>query len=202
MRVLLVRHGETAWNRDGRINGWAPVGLTDRGHEQAAAVGDHVAANYEVSALHSSDLRRAVQTAEGVADALGVSPDGVREDGAWRERDFGVYQGLTDEEVRAADPDLIERYRRGEVPADERPPSGESPAEFRERVLDGWATLPATGTRLVVTHNGPIVVVLAAVTGRDVDAAFDAFDVPNGSLTVVEGDRDDAEAVRVGERPT
>lgn len=191
MRLLLVRHGETAWNRDGRVQGWAPVGLTETGREQARRVGNYLAASEEAASLHSSDLRRARQTARLVAGAFGRDDDEVRTHHGWRERDFGAYQGLTDEEVFEADPDLVERYRRGEVSPDESPPSGESPREFRERVLDGLRTVTdgagrPDDTRLVVTHNNPIVVVLAHVSGRPVAEAFDAFEVPNGSLSVVE----------------
>ncbi|MWG36187.1 histidine phosphatase family protein [Halomarina oriensis] len=190
MRLLLVRHGETAWNRAGRVQGWAPVGLTERGREQAERVGDHLAGAYDLTTVHGSDLRRARQTAAVLAAALDVSDGRLHTHPEWRERDFGVYQGLTDEEVLDADPDLVDRYRRGEVPPDEGPPSGESPRTFRERVLTGLRTVTDGDdrTRVVVTHNNPIVVVLSHVSGRSVQAGFDDFDVPNGSLSVVEWD--------------
>jgi probable phosphoglycerate mutase len=202
MRLLFVRHGETEWNRAGRINGWAPVGVSDRGREQADRVAAHVAAAYDVDGVSSSDLRRARQTADRVAAALDVPSDAVDTDSRWRERDFGVYQGLTDEEAREADPDLVERYRRGEASPDERPPSGESPREFRDRVREALtATAGRPGeTRVVVTHNGPIVVALAHALGRSVEAAYDEVDAPNGSLSVLEwnGEAGDGAVRRVG----
>ena len=65
--VLLVRHGETTWNRSGRVQGWAPTPLTERGHEQAAALGAHLASTVDVDRLVSSDLRRAQETARYIA---------------------------------------------------------------------------------------------------------------------------------------
>ncbi len=189
-RLLLVRHGESPWNRTGRVSGWAPIGLTDRGYEQATRVGDHLAATYDVDRLHASDLRRAVLTARGIADALGVGHDEVRTDPAWRERDFGVYQGLTDEEVREADPELVERYQRGDVAATERTPSGESSAELRERVLDGWRRLveEPSGTVVLVTHSTPIVVLLSHVQGITLQEGLDAHSPSNCSVTEIAWD--------------
>ncbi|MFC7197079.1 histidine phosphatase family protein [Halosimplex aquaticum] len=60
--LLLVRHGQTTWNRDGRIQGWADSTLTERGREQARALGSHLSAEYDVDRLVASDLRRTRET--------------------------------------------------------------------------------------------------------------------------------------------
>ncbi len=199
-----MRHGESPWNRTGRVSGWAPIGLTDRGREQATRVGRHIAARYDVDRLYASDLRRATLTARAIADCLGTAHDDIRPEPGWRERDFGVYQGLTDEEVAEADPDLAARYRRGEVPESERPPSGESTAEFRDRVLQGWRALtddPA-GTVVLVTRTAPIVVLLSTVRGIGPQDGFDDHAPANCSLTEVTWDGTAREATVVRENET
>ena len=89
-RVLLVRHGQTTWNRAGRVQGWAPTPLTERGRAQAEALADHLATEGDLDLLRASDLRRALETAEYVARATGLE---ARAESAWRERDFGCLQG-------------------------------------------------------------------------------------------------------------
>lgn len=94
--LLLARHGETTWNRAGRVQGWVPVSLTERGREQADALARHVADSYEVDRLVSSDIERAQETARPVARELGLEPV---LDSAWRERDVGSFQGLEFDEL-------------------------------------------------------------------------------------------------------
>lgn len=165
--VVLVRHGETDWNRENRMQGWAPSTLTDQGCEQARALGDHLAARYEFDRLVASDLRRARETTALLREQ-GVSPDPTF-DRAWRERDFGVYQGLTKTE-------LFERYPQFAATTvvsavREVPENGESLLSARERVLDGWRQLLADAageTTLVVTHGGPLYLLLGHVRGQDI----------------------------------
>jgi probable phosphoglycerate mutase len=166
--VILARHGETTWNRDGRVQGWAPTPLTDRGHEQAAALGTHLAATHDVDRVVSSDLRRARETARYVARETGLEPTA---DPAWRERDFGCLQGLPSSV-------LFERYPEyaltasGAAAATARPEGGETLVETRERVLDGWDRLRRgvgpDETVVVVAHGGPNRLLLGAVMGYDV----------------------------------
>lgn len=166
--VLLVRHGETTWNRSGRVQGWAPTPLTECGHEQAAALAAHLAATYDVDRLVSSDLRRAQETARYVARETGLD---LSTDPAWRERDFGCLQGLFSA-------DLFERYPQyalsesGAAAATARPDSGETLVEVRERVLEAWERLRADAgpetTVVVVAHGGPNRLVLGSLLGHDV----------------------------------
>jgi probable phosphoglycerate mutase len=183
--ALLVRHGETTWNRAGRAQGWAPTPLTDRGREQAAAVADHVAEAYDVDRLLSSDLRRAADTAARIGAETGVDPE---HDAAWRERDFGRLQGLDY-------PGLFEAFPRfslaenGEAAAAERPASGESLLDVRDRVLDAWTSLVADldpgETALVVCHGGPLHLLTGAVRGVDVATAVLDGTQDNCGLTEV-----------------
>jgi probable phosphoglycerate mutase len=170
--VFLVRHGETTWNRDGLIQGWAPSRLTSRGHEEARALATHLASTADVDRVVASDLLRTQETTEHVAGALGVTPTF---DAAWRERDFGFLQGLTDAEVCEQFPQYTLSVV-GHAAAGERPRGGESFLDLRERVLTAWQALfdglGPNETVVVVTHGGPIRFVLADLKGLDVVEAI------------------------------
>jgi probable phosphoglycerate mutase len=183
--VLLARHGETTWNRSGRVQGWAPTPLTERGHDQAAALGTHLAAAHDVARLVSSDLRRAQETARHVARETGVEP---RFDRAWRERDFGCLQGLSVAELFGDHPQFA-LSESGAAAATARPDSGETLVETRERVLAAWETLhaglTADETVVVVAHGGSIRLLLGAILGYDVvDSVLD-IDQENCALNEV-----------------
>ena len=168
--VLLVRHGQTTWNVARRIQGWAPVPLDDRGREQARALARHLAASYDVERIHASDLRRTTETAYLVQSA--AFPDAeVTYESAWRERHFGVYQGLGYEALFEGYPEF-DVGQSGVAGARAVPDGGESLLEMRDRVLDGWERLVEDAgpdeTRLVVTHGGPLYVLLGHLKGWDV----------------------------------
>jgi len=161
--VLLLRHGQTDWNAERRLQGWAPVELSERGREQAAALGAEVAASHDVDEVVASDLARTRETAEHVAEATDAP---LRFDRGWRERGFGVYQGLPYAAIQERHPeyDLRENSIVG-LPA--TPEGAESVAEVRGRVLDAWEGLHAEahGTVAVVAHGGPLHFVLGDLKG-------------------------------------
>lgn len=188
-RVLLVRHGETDWNRDGRLQGWAPVGLNGKGREQARLLGLHLADRFDIDHLLASDLDRAKETTriilEGGVDAR---PTFER---SWRERGLGVLQGFDREfaftRFPGLSPDLDQRAVR------EQPPGGESLREVYDRVTAGWETLrgdAAGQTSLVVTHGGPLAILLGHLDGRDLPASIGGYSFENceGALVTVEPD--------------
>ncbi len=170
--VLLVRHGETTWNRDRRIQGWAPTSLTERGREQARTVGRHVAAEYDVDAMRASDLTRTRETARLVAREVGVDPAFER---AWRERSFGVYQGLRYEALFEGFPEFAVG-EAGHRAVEATPEGGESLLDVRDRVLAGWERLLDDAgqgeTVLVVSHGGPLAVLLGHLKGLDLVTAI------------------------------
>lgn len=184
--VLLVRHGETTWNRVGRVQGWAPVPLTDRGHEQAEALAAYVTDSYDVDRLVSSDLLRAQETTRHLSRATGVDPD---LDAAWRERDFGCLQGLSKTDLFGGFPE----FALGEVgypAAEARPDSGETLLDVRERVLHAWAGLREAhagsgDTVVVVSHGGPLRFVLGSLKGLDVVDTVLGIDQDNCALNEV-----------------
>lgn len=193
--VVLLRHGQTPWNRDGRIQGWAPVGLTDRGRAQARRAGRYLADTYDVDRVVASDLQRTRETAAVLAGHVGAS---VSFAAGWRERGFGVLQGLDYD-------DLFERFpeysvlRSGRAAAGRRPEAGESLLETRARVLEAWRRLRADlgdGTVLVVTHGGPIYVVLAELRDVALPAAIADLEVDNCGITEVSVAGDAATVVR------
>ncbi|MFC6837105.1 histidine phosphatase family protein [Halomarina ordinaria] len=188
--VILMRHGETTWNRDRRMQGWAPVPLTDRGREQARAAGAHVAEQYDVDRVVVSDLHRTVETARHVNEVGGLDdvPRSFTDD--WRERGVGVYQGLDYDTMRERFPN----FALGEEAAyahDETPEGGESLAGMRERVLDGWdAVAGGAGTTLVVTHGGPIQMVLGHLKGMDLPESVLTHHLDNCCLNEIRVDEE------------
>lgn len=197
--VVLARHGETAWNRERRIQGWAPTSLTATGREQARALGAHLADAYDVGRLVASDLDRTRETARLVAREVDRP---VAYDRGWRERDFGVYQGLSYEALFEGHPEFAV-HELGVAAARTEPEGGESLLDARERVLDAWDRLVdslAPGeTVAVVTHGGPLYVLLGHLTGRDLVDALTAHDQGNCAVSEVRVVADDPVVVREGE---
>lgn len=203
-QTLFVRHGETEWNAEGRIQGWAPVPLSDRGREQAARVGEALAEREgsfaepdgplaavggadAVDAVVSSDLPRTRQTAEPIADAVGVD---VETDSRLRERDFGVYQGLRSADFFERFPEL-DLLENGSTAAAYTPESGESWLDVRERVLAAASDLrERDGTVVAVTHVNPIRLVVGERRGLDVVRSLTELSADNCSVTVVDGGGD------------
>ncbi len=130
--VVLLRHGETAWNLVHRFQGQHDTELTDRGREQAAAAGESLAraAVGRRLVLVSSDLRRAQDTAAAVGRAAGVP---VLLDPRLREIAAGEWQGLLQPEIEALDPVVYAAWRAGD---DVRPTGGETPLEAGSRVAE------------------------------------------------------------------
>jgi probable phosphoglycerate mutase len=195
--VLAVRHGQTAWNRTGRMQGWAPVRLDDTGRAQARRLGPRLADRWAVDRVVSSDLERTLETASVLAEA-GSLPEAAR-DSAFRERHVGRYQGLPKEPLRAADggrPDLPDISD-----VDVTPEGGESLRTMAERVRAGFASLVETAeedeTVLLVTHGGPIRTLLGAAHDQSLSVAMDAHDPGNCSVTAFEStDGEPAAATR------
>lgn len=147
-RVIAIRHGETAWNVDSRIQGQLDIPLNAVGREQARRVGAALAGE-DIAAVYSSDLSRAFETAEAVAGATGRTI--IAEPGL-RERGFGVFEGMSFKEIEARWPDDSARWRRRDV--DFGPGGGEVLREFYARSV-------ACATRLAAAHPGEAIVVVA-----------------------------------------
>jgi probable phosphoglycerate mutase len=191
--VLLLRHGETDWNRNRRVQGWAASPLNDLGREQARAAGRYLAETHDLDRIVASDLRR---TRETVAQLRSVDafpePEFTR---GWRERAFGVFQGLSYDYVFGQFPE--HNASVGMMGLESTPEGGESLLEARERVVAAWDDVLATADPddevLVVTHGGPIYVLLAAIRGIDLPTALAEFHQDNCAVNELRYDTETGE---------
>ncbi len=159
MRLLLVRHGQSEWNRVRRFQGANDVGLSDTGRAQAEALGRAVRRGYRVAAAYVSPMRRALETAAialaGTAIPRTPLPD-------LRELSLGEWEGRTVDEVRALDGDPYHAWVR--APLDCPPPGGEALPEVSARVGRAIERIGASHRNgddvLVVAHGGVISVYL------------------------------------------
>ncbi|HEX5771825.1 MAG TPA: histidine phosphatase family protein [Nocardioidaceae bacterium] len=159
-RLLLLRHGRTAWNDAGRAQGHADIELDATGHAQAELAARHLA-DLEIAGLWASDLTRARQTAGYLADRTGL---GVDEDARLREFDVGERQGLTLAEFADRFPEEYSAWMRGDglVPVKGGEVSEEVEARMVPALRECLDALDHGETGLVVTHGAAMKV---AVTG-------------------------------------
>ncbi len=199
-RLLMVRHGETPWNLEGRIQGHADVPLSERGRAQAASLARRVA-GLQVHAAYASDLTRTMQTAESVLAGREVAPSPVPE---LREFSYGRWEGMTHREVEREDPaayaDMMTRR------PDFAPPGGESLHQVTARVCgfasglrDAMFSGEAYGFRghspagpddgggavLVVGHGGSLRALLVCLLDLPVSAVWSLW-LDTASLTIVD----------------
>ncbi len=184
--VLLVRHGQTAWNLNGRWQGHADVPLNETGREQAAAIAQRLAkqTEWKIDALYASDLERATETAVIIGKAIGHTPIF---DPIWRERDMGGFSGLTRPQILVEYPGLLEGERSG---FGLTPPNGESGDAFWDRgaeAINSVVTNHAGETILVVSHGGILYATVARLLGMGQDN-FGNLRFGNTSLSVMEID--------------
>ena len=151
--ILLARHGETDWNLGRRVQGHTDIPLNAAGVDQARVLAEQLA-DEPLTAVFSSDLSRAIDTAKAVADRHGLE---VTMDPLLREKNFGTWEGLTDVEIAERFPDA-QRGQWGD---------GETTEEVAERVrgvLDRIRELHPDGRVLVVSHGGALRAALAALS--------------------------------------
>ena len=170
-RILALRHGETGWNASGRIQGQLDIDLNARGRWQAArlaqALAESAAADQPIAALYSSDLKRAWSTSEPLAAALQLP---LIAEPALRERAFGIFEGRTFDEIKAAWPEQAESWRKRDpdfAPAE----GGESLRAFRDRIVAVVQRLAArhAGAQIaLVAHGGVMDVLYRAATRQDI----------------------------------
>lgn len=151
--LLLLRHGQSTWNAERRWQGWADAPLSELGEQQARDAAEHLVA-LGLSVVTSSDLARARRTAEIIAGTLRLELLASEPD--LRERDVGLWTGLTVEEIEQRWPDELSAHRSGRL---ERQPDGEDGATLLKRATNALARLAvelAGETPLIVTHGGVI----------------------------------------------
>jgi probable phosphoglycerate mutase len=174
-RIYLARHGQTAYNAEGRFQGQGAVPLDDTGRAQAAALAEQTLP-YEFAALWCSPLRRARETADIVARRSGLTP---REDARLMETDSGEWTDRSFAEVQADDPEGFDRFKSGDPTF--AFPGGESFAQQGVRVAAAFHDIKrAEAPALVVCHGGVIRIALFQRT-KDRDSLGD----PVSNATVI-----------------
>lgn len=170
VRITAVRHGETAWNVDTRIQGHTDIELNARGRLQAQQLGAALAGQ-GLTHIYTSDLARAHHTALAIALHAGIAAPAVAVHAGLRERSFGVFEGRTHAEIEAEWPQDALRWRQ-RLP-DWAPLGGESPLQLRQRVAHTVAQIAAghAGAHIaLVAHGGVLDMLYRLATGQAVDA--------------------------------
>jgi probable phosphoglycerate mutase len=178
-RLVAVRHGETAWNVDTRIQGQLDIGLNDNGRWQARRVGQALAQE-QVHAIYASDLQGAWHTAQSISESTGTP---VRPEPGLRERRFGLFEGKTFQEIEAAWPEHAHHWRK-RIPEWAPPEGGESLLALRERVRDTVHQIAAQHPGqcvVIVAHGGVLDALYRLATGQDVDAPR-TWELPNAAI--------------------
>lgn len=182
-RICLVRHGETDWNAERRLQGHLDVPLNATGLAQARATAANLASE-RFAAVYTSDLQRARQTAAEAVRALGLE---VALEPRLRERRYGVFEGLTYAEAQARYPEDYRRFQERD-PAFAFPQGGESLETFAARIRGALETLAArhAGAQiLVVTHGGVLDIAHRLTSGKSLASVRD-FLIPNAALNWIE----------------
>ncbi len=177
-RLCLVRHGETEWNAERRIQGQIDIGLNETGLQQAEAAGRWLC-GAGVVALYSSDLKRAWATALAIGNAVGLQPVAAPE---LRERRYGVFEGLTYAEAEHKYPDGYAAFEGRN--ADYAFEHGESLKTMFDRVtgkLKEIATAHSGQNIVVVLHGGVLDVINRFVRGNPLEMPRD-FLIPNAGI--------------------
>ena len=191
-RFVLVRHGQTDWNRVERFRGRADVPLNASGLSQAEATARRVAREWRPVAIYASPLSRAFATAEPIGRQTHLAV--TRLDGVI-DIDYGVWEGLTPDEVFGRWPDLL--YAWYNAPHTAQPPGGESLAALRERAMqsiDELAARHGDATVAIVSHTVVNRIILLAILGLGIDrfwrirqdnCGINVFESESGDFTLL-----------------
>ncbi|HOE42789.1 MAG TPA: histidine phosphatase family protein [Rhodoferax sp.] len=177
-RIIAIRHGETAWNVDTRLQGHLDIALNDVGLWQASRVALALT-DEPIDTIYTSDLMRAWQTAQAIAEVAGCP---VITDQGLRERGFGEFEGKTHAEIEADWPDMSLQWRRREP--DWAPPGGESLNTMRERVQSAASALAAQhiGGQIVLVAHGGVMDILYRLATRQELQAPRAWNLSNAAI--------------------
>lgn len=191
-RIVLVRHGQTEWNRVERFRGLFDVPLNKAGLAQAEATGRRVASEFQPAAVYSSFLSRAARTAEAIAGHFRLP---VRFHQGLADIDYGQWQGLAPEEARERWPAEVEAWYG--APQEAKIPGGETVAEVRARALAAVAEVAARHpgeTVVLVSHTAVNRLILLGILGlgnerfwrlRQDTCALNVFEAEDGDYTLL-----------------
>lgn len=183
--ICLIRHGETPWNTERRIQGHTDIGLNEAGLDQAQAAAAWLQAKHpNIRQIYSSDLSRAWLTASTIANALGLSPI---PDNQLRERRYGNFEGLTYQQAEQQFPDDYRAFEQ-RIPDFAIPGGGESLNQLYLRItqsLQQIAEAHLGETVAIVCHGGVLDIVNRFVRQKPLQEKRD-FDVPNAGLNWIQ----------------
>lgn len=185
-KLLLVRHGETAWNLEGRYQGQSDVALNEVGREQATSIGRRLARE-PMDVAYASDLQRAWRTAQAIMEARGAEAPAVplHADQRLRELRFGDWEGLTREEIAGRFPDSLAAWQTD--PLRTQLPNGERVQAAAERIqafLQERVAQHPDETVLVVAHGGVLQLMCCLFLDGNL-ALRRRFRFSNASLSIV-----------------
>ena len=166
-RIIAIRHGETAWNVDTRIQGQLDIELNRTGRWQARRAAQALA-NEDIDAIYSSHLLRAWETADTIAEATGRMAQAIE---ALQERGFGVFEGKTFSQIEDTWPEQALKWRKRDPHW--RPERGESLQDLQQRIVRATSELAQRhigGQIVLVAHGGVLDVMYRAATGQDLQA--------------------------------
>lgn len=188
--VVLVRHGESRWNAEGRLQGQGGTSLSALGEGQAKITADYLCRRFPSATGIRSDLERVAQTAQPWEAQAGAKTE---VDVRWREIDVGTWSGLTWDEVAQRDPETLAAWRGG---SDVRRGGGETFAELRQRTFEALQSLAGRdATVIVFTSGGCIRLGVAAVLGLPLMGERVLGPAANCSVTELVLDADQATLV-------
>ncbi|MCL1800312.1 MAG: histidine phosphatase family protein [Promicromonosporaceae bacterium] len=183
--MVLWRHGRTAWNATGRLQGQADIPLDDFGRQQVGPAATALATAFPGAPIIASDLTRAWESAQVLGRASGITP--IVEP-RLRERSFGKWEGLARDEIASQWPELFSAWQHGSDTIT-RPPEGESRGEVGRRVAEAIrehaALVPSDEILLVVSHGAAITAAITALIGEDPDTWRGITGLDNANWSVL-----------------
>jgi 2,3-bisphosphoglycerate-dependent phosphoglycerate mutase len=181
--LWLIRHGETPFNKAGRMQGHLNVPLSEQGHQEAALVAARIAklaeAGTHFDTLHCSDLLRCEETAAPISAALGLA---ITPEPLLREIDVGGFEGLDSDQIKAKYPEIAAAIRADYWHA--KRPDGESMHDVLKR-FEKFVTKLGPGRHIGVTHRGVIRGAMKLLLNLDTQV-FERYPVGNTSITAVD----------------
>lgn len=181
-KMIFVRHGETEWNQIGKYQGQTDIPLNSIGLMQAEKTAERLA-NESIQAIYSSDLARALQTAQIIADKHNLS---VNPSKGLREFNFGIWEGKTYQEINRENPELLKLWM--EEPENLRIPEAETFPELNKRgmlVINELLLKHSEETILVVTHGGLLSTIFCSILGIELNN-IRKFKQQNSAISIID----------------
>lgn len=183
MRLWVIRHCETDFNREKRCQGTSDIPLNDKGRRQAEAVADYMR-HFNLDAVYSSPSLRAVQTAQAFAIPAGIA---ITKEAGLMELNQGIFEGCNMEEMMRIHPEVLQQWISN--PADTKLPEGESMRELETRVwqvVENIAKNHSTTANIaIVSHNLAISTIICKILGLNLNM-FRKFRISPGGISVAD----------------